>query len=145
MAQTLDDREKILTQHVRNSLAKAEADVNGLSRRNTRMIITGLSSSAAATLVAGVTAASGPVVGTGIPGWRLACSVAAILAFIATVATGVQQQLKYEERLVNGNQCVGRLRALDVALTTGSRSLDDIGSEYEDIARSYPEFVGSRK
>jgi hypothetical protein len=145
MAQNVDNRGQVLAQHVQNSLAKAEADVNGLGKRNMRMIVTGLSSSAAATLVAGVTAAGGPVVGTGIPGWRLACSVAAILAFIATVVTGVQQQLKYEERLVNGNQCVGRLRALDVALTTGSRSMEDIVKEYEDIAKNYPDFIESWK
>jgi hypothetical protein len=142
MEQSDHERQNLLAQRVNGSLAKAEQNVTGLRKTNARLVIAGLSSSALATLVAGLTAAAGPLVGTGIPAWRLACVVAAIFAFIATISTGLHQQYKYEERLVEGNQCLGRLKALDVAIMTGRRSWDEISADYEDITRSYPEYLG---
>lgn len=130
-----------LTQRVKASLQKAEESVAGLRTTNTRLIVAGVVSSAAATLVAGITAANGPVLGDGIPGWRAACIVAALFAFVSTVSTGVSQQLKFNERLTEGTQCVGQLRSLEVAMATGNRDWDETVEEYEEIAKSYPEFI----
>lgn len=130
-----------LAQRVKASLQKAEEIVSGLRTTNTRLIVTGIVSSAASTLVAGITAANGPVVGEGIPGWRAACIVAALFAFVSTVSTGVSQRLKMSDRLEKGTQCVGKLRSLELAITTGSRDRTEIVAEYEEIAKTCPEFI----
>jgi hypothetical protein len=141
MAAELTENQKLLAQHIGQSLAKAEAQVSGLRTKNTRLGVASFSSSAVATLVAGVTALAGPVVGTGIPAWRAACLLAAIFGSVATISAGLIQQLKFEERVQHGTQCIGRLKALNVAVTTGRRSWDEIGADYEDLAQSYPEYV----
>ena len=133
---------KAFTQIVKDTLQKTQERISGLRKTNTWLLLTGIVSSAATTLVAGGTAAAGPVVGEGIAGWRLACIVAAILAFASTVVTALSQQMKIGEQLIEGTQCVGRLRALDVAIATGSQSWAEITKEYGDIVRAYPELNG---
>jgi hypothetical protein len=127
---------------VKDSLQKAQGHASSLRKNNGRLLVAGIVSSAATTLVAGFTAAQGPVVGgDGVAGWRLACIVAAVFGFVSTVCTGLSQQMKFSDRLSQGNQCVGRLRSLDVAITTGSRGWDEIAREYEDIAKTYPDLI----
>lgn len=141
MAAEQSENQKLLVQHIGQSLAKAEAEVANLRSKNNRLGVAGFGSSAVATLVAGVTAVAGPVVGEGVPAWRAACLLAAIFAFIATLSAGLLQQLKFEERVQQGSQCIGRLKALNVAIATGRRSWDEIGADYEDLAQAYPEFI----
>ena len=131
-----------LSKRVMASLRKADKIVSGLRKTNTRIVIASISCSAASTLVAGITAAQGPVVGEGTEGWRLACTVAAVLAFITTVATGLGQQLRISDRLSEANQCIGKLRSLDVAITTNSRDWEEIAKEYQEIAQTFPELIG---
>jgi hypothetical protein len=138
--ESVEDREA-LVQRVKASLQKAEGAVSSLRTTSTRLIVAGVVSSAAATLVAGITAANGPVVGDGIEGWRAACLVAALFAFVSTISTGVNQQLKFNDRLAEGTQCVGQLRSLELAVATGSRNWAETVQEYEEIAKSYPEFI----
>jgi hypothetical protein len=132
-----------LLKMVRNSLRQAERIAAQLRKANTRLVCTSISSSAACTLVAGITAASGPLVREGPDGWRLACIVSAILAFVATVCIGVGQQLRINDRLSTANRCVGRLRSLDVIITTNSRSWEEATKEYAEIEQTFPEFCGS--
>jgi hypothetical protein len=122
-------------------LSKAEAYASRLQTINTRLLVAGLLNSAGATLVAGVTAAGGPIVGEGIPGWRLACIVAAVLGFVSTVTIGLSQQLKISERLANGQECLGKLRRLDLSIATGSRNWDEITEEYQSIVATYPDVI----
>jgi hypothetical protein len=137
------DRETF-AQRVRGSLNKAEEYVSRLEKVNTRILVLGVTSSSAAALVTGVTAASGPIVGEGIPGWRLACIVGAVLAFVSSVFVGLNQQLRIGDRLSEGHQCSGRLRFLDLAIETGSRDWDDITKEYEAIVTAYPKVFMQR-
>ena len=109
---------------------------------NTRLLITGMVCSAGTTLVAGGTAVTGPVVGVEDAGWQLACIVAAIFAFASTLCTALTTQLKFGERLAQGNQCVGRLKALEVAIATTSENWDESIKEYREILRAYAEFTG---
>ena len=74
-------------------------------------------------------------------GWRLACIVAAIFAFAATICTALTTQLKFDERLAQGNQCVGRLKALEVAIATKIENWDEATKEYREILRAYTEFT----
>jgi hypothetical protein len=133
---------KAFAQIVKDSLQQTQVHISGLRKTNTWLLIAGIVSSAATTLVAGGTAAAGPVVGAGPSGWRLACIVAAIFAFTSTVCTTLTQQLKTSEKLMQGVQCVGRLRALDLAIATGSQSWEEITKEYGEIVKVYPELGG---
>jgi hypothetical protein len=132
---------EVLAQRVRGSLKRAEEYVARLEKANTRMLVLGVVSSSAAALVTGVTAAAGPLVGEGIPGWRLACIAGAVLAFASSLFVGLNQQLQIGDRLSEGNECTGRLRFLDLAIDTGSRGWDEITKEYEAIVTAYPKVL----
>jgi hypothetical protein len=135
------DREAFV-QMVKESLRKAQEHTSGLRKTNTRLIITGMVCSAGTTLVAGGTAVTGPVVGVEDAGWRLACIVAAIFAFASTVCTALTTQLKFDERLTQGNQCVGRLKALDLAIFARSENWEQVTKEYGEIVKAYIEIIG---
>jgi hypothetical protein len=142
MARESNQDNKAFAQIVKDSLQQTQVHIASLRKTNTWLLLTGIVSSAATTLVAGGTAVTGPVVGDGVAGWRLACIVAAIFAFTSTVCTAFTQQLRISERLTQGVQCAGRLRALDLAIATGNQSWEDITKEYGEIVKGYPELGG---
>jgi hypothetical protein len=142
MAQEPAQDRQAFAQILKDSLQKAQGQISGLRKTNKWLVIASIVSSAATTLVAGATAAAGPVVGSGTEGWKFSCLVAAVFAFVSTVATALIQQMKTEERLVQGTQCVGRLLALQVAMATSSQNLDRIAGEYSEIVRTFPDFCG---
>lgn len=133
---------KAFAQIVKESLRIAQEQTASLRNTSTRLVVASIASSAITTLVAGGTAVSGPVVGEGDAGWRLACILAAIFAFASTICTGLTQQLKISERLSQGIACVGRLKSLDIAIVTNISDWQEITKEYAEIAKAYPEFVG---
>ena len=131
-----------LQQHIQASLRRAEAYTAGLRKTHTTLVVGGLVSSAATTLVAGGAALGGAAAGLNTGGWQLTCGLAAILGFASTVCVGIVQQLRLGERLPQGQLCVGQLRALDVAMATGSRALGDIAKEYAAIVKDSSEVLG---
>jgi len=135
------EQQDLLVQEIKSSLTKAEKNLSGRKKVNTTLLITGMTSSAAATLVAGITAAGGPVIGTGPEGWRIACIIAAIFGFAATVTNGLGQQLKVNESLIECTHCVNKLRSLNMGITTGKKNWEEIIEEYEELAISYPELI----
>ena len=142
MAQEATQNQEAFAKLVKDSLQKAQKRTSGLRKTNTRLIITGMLCSAGTTLVAGGTAVTGPVVGVEDAGWRLACIVAAIFAFVSTVCTALITQVKFGERLSEGNQCVGRLEALKVAIITGTENWEQVTKEYGEIVKAYTEIIG---
>ena len=133
--------QEAFAKRVRDSLAKAQRRVTMLRNANSRLLVSSILTSAATTLVSGVTAAQGPIVGEGTAGWRLACVVAAGFGFATAVLAGVHQRLNVSERIAEATQCAGRLLSLDVALTTGVRDWDELTEEYHEIVRRFPELV----
>lgn len=132
---------KNLLKSIEASLRKAEGMVSGFRKTNNRIMITAIISSGASTLVAGLTAAFGQAADIGTDGWRTACIIAAVFGFVSTVSTGINQQLKISDRLSEGKQCVGKLRYLNVAITTGGSNWEEISKEYEDTVKTFPEFI----
>ena len=137
----LNSRKEQLVQRIRDSLLRAENYSLRLRRSYTRLVIGGFISSTVTVLVAGGTAVEGPVVGSGVEGWRLACIVAALLSLISTICVGLVQQLKLGERVPQGQLCIGQLRALDIALMIEGRDLDEIAKEYEGVVKAFPEVI----
>ena len=136
-----NSQQDLLVHEIKTSLTIAEKALSGRKKVNTSLLITGMTSSAAATLVAGITAAGGPVIGSGPEGWRLACIIAAVFGFAATVSNGLGQQLKVNEHLIECTRCVNKLRSLNLGITTGSKSREEISKEYEEIVNIFPEFI----
>jgi len=136
----IKDRKK-MTESVKASVQKAKDIVSGYQKTNNRLLTITIASSAVTTLVAGVTAATGQAAEIGTEGWMTACIIAAIFGFVSTVSTGLSQQLKMSDRLAEGRQGVGKLRYLEVVITTGSKSWEEITKEYEEIAKAYPELI----
>ena len=124
---------------VKDGLRKAEQHTTGLRGRSQVLLLSSIVSSGATTLVAGGAALAGPALGFSASGWQATCFVAAILAFVSTVTTTLNQQLKLDDRLSQSYQCLSRLRLLDVHLTVGGHSWEDVNKEYGDIAKTYPE------
>lgn len=124
---------------VKDGVTKVEQQTVSLRSRNQLLLLATVVSSAATTLVAGGTALVGPTLGIGDNGWRLACILAAVLAFVSTLTTALNQQLKLGDRLSQSYQCLSRLRLLDVNLAVGAHDWESINKEYGDIARTYPE------
>lgn len=125
---------------ITESLRRAETNMANLKRLNTGLVVTGLITSGLTTLFTGATAMRGPLIGgDSVAGWQLACILAAGLGFLTTVCLGLNQQLQVPDQLARANECVGRLKALDVAIIAGSRSEKDIVMEFENIVRAYPE------
>ena len=128
-----------LTAMVKSSLKKAETVVKNQKRANSGVLITSFTFSAIATLVAGITSAAGPVIGSGIEGWRAACILAAFLSFASTLITGVSQQLRINDKLEEASLCAAKLRALDIGLAIGSRPWELATREFEEIVTAYPQ------
>jgi len=131
---------------VKASLNTAKNKTAGIRKTDSQLFVANVVSPAAATLLAAVAAAIGgnamfaqAATQSEDGGWRLVCILVAIFSFIGTVSSMFKKQ--FEERLTQGNQCVGRLLNLDLAITTGS-SLEEAAKEYREIVKTFPEFVG---
>ena len=133
-------------QSVKASLNTAKARTSGLRQTDTQLLVANIVSPAAATLLAGFAAAVGgnqmfPQAAAQMEdgGWKLACALVAIFGFIATVSSMFKKQ--FDDRLAQGNQCVGELLKLDLELTTGVRDWEAAAKEYGEIVKRYPEIV----
>ena len=131
---------------VKASLNTAKIKTARIRKTDSQLFVANVVSPAAATLLAGLTAAVGgntlfvqAASQSNDGGWRLACILVAIFGFIATVSGMFKKQ--FDDRLVQGNQCVGRLLSLDLAITTGSSGWEEAAKEYGEIVKAFPEFV----
>ena len=141
MSTELGQNRELITRSIKSSLLQAQKFVNGRQKTNSRLMVASMAFSGASTLVAGITSAGGPIIGSGIEGWRLACIVAAVFGFSSTISTGVIQQLESRDRLSEGKECLIKLRALDLGITTGRKNWEEIIKEYEELAINYPELI----
>jgi hypothetical protein len=128
-----------LTQRISASLLSADQYTKRNQRLNSTLVFITIVSSALTAFLTGLTAATGPVPMPGILDWRGACSMGAVLSVITAISSGVNQQLNIGKRLMDGSQCVGRLRALELVASTKTREVDEITNEYAEILRTYAE------
>ncbi len=133
-------------QIVKASLRTARSHAARRRRADRLLFATGLVSPAVATLIAALVAVAGAsqlfpnVLQIDDGSWKFACVLVALLGFVATVCSALQKQS--EDRLAQGNECLGRLMALDMALMTGHLSWEETAREYGEIMKAYPEIVG---
>jgi hypothetical protein len=131
---------------VKASLSNAKNKTASIRKTDSQLFVANVVSPAAATLVAALAATVGGNVmfpqaaaQSEDGGWKLACILVAVFGFVATVSSMFKKQ--FDDRLVLGNQCLGRLLSLDLALTTGSSDWDEAAKEYGEIIKTFPEFV----
>jgi hypothetical protein len=131
---------------VKASLSNAKNKTASIRKTDSQLFVANVVSPAAATLVAALAATVGGNVmfpqaaaQSEDGGWKLACILVAVFGFVATVSSMFKKQ--FDDRLVLGNQCLGRLLSLDLAITTGSSDLEEAAKEYGEIIKTFPEFV----
>jgi hypothetical protein len=140
MSQPSPQERQAFVQRVQSNLGRVSVRVSSLRRASSGLQLTSILTSGAGTFVTGFTAASGPAIGAGIEGWRLACMVGAVLGFFATVSTALFQQLKTGDRLAQAQLCAARLRLLEIeAARQGDWSA--VTKEYAEIVKSYPDLL----
>ncbi len=129
---------------IQESLSKAQKHVTNLRKTNSRFIYISLIASVFATLIAGLTAFSGPIVGQGPPAWKWTCGIVAVFTATATVFTGLHKQLTVSERLAKATECVGKLKSALVSLENSGMTdaeKNEILKEYKKIIEVYSEFI----
>jgi hypothetical protein len=142
MAENRAQDRSAFTQSVKTSLATARKKVARIRRTDTQLFVANVVSPAAATLIAALAAAvggnemfRGAAAQAEDGGWILV----AVFGFIATVSGVFKKQ--FEDRLVLGNQCVGRLLALDLAISSGHTAWEEATREYGEVLKTFPEFI----
>ena len=137
----------VFTQSVKSSLTAVREKVARIRRTDTQLFVANVVSPAAATLIASLAALlGGNAMFRGAAaqmedgGWILACGLAAIFGFIATVSSVFKKQL--DDKLALGNQCLGRLLALDLGIASGTTEWEQATNEYGEILKTFPEFIG---
>lgn len=144
---SLDPR-AILLEKIQDGIRKADAQTSDMKKKNSRYITTGIVAGTLSTVIAGLAAAFGPVIGQqftgqGPPGpaWKLTCGIIAVCTGIATVFSGLQKQLSIAERLAKATACAGKLHSLEFAITVNNRDTQDVAKEYESAIASYPDIL----
>ncbi len=135
-----EKRDFILTK-VNNNKFKLEATVKELKKLNSRYTYISIFASALATLISGLTAALGPLVGQGGPAWKLTCGSVAVLTAFAGIFTGIHQRFAIPEKLSKAYTCLGRLNSFEIALTITQRDPIMVAKEYEEFAAGYQDFL----
>jgi hypothetical protein len=107
---------------VRDSLRRAEFYYVRTRRWDTRLLIMSIICGALATVLAGGTVIGGKPALDAIGGWRILCSIVAMLTASGTVAGALHKSFQITTRLSNAEKCVARLRALDVAIAASDLS-----------------------
>ena len=134
--------EDVLLERIRADLRRIEARSRELDRLDFRLVASSLAATALATVLAGLTAAAGPLAGEGPPAWRLTCGAIAVITALSGALTGAHQRFRVPERRAQALTCLGRLRALELALGISRRDPTDVAREYQEVLAQHPELHG---
>lgn len=120
---------------IQASLATASAHRRRLTQLHVRCTIAGMLLGALATFLAGLSSATNrPLVSDD---WRVTCTIAAVLALLATVVAGVQSVLARPDQLSQASECVGKLRAMMADATSPLPNWDEVRKKYQQLLIDY--------
>jgi hypothetical protein len=139
MQPATEEIRSFLQDRIRENLQRVERKTSRLRRVNVQVQSVTLVLSTLATLLAGLTAANGPLVGEGPPAWRWTCGAIAVITAAGGLVAGFHQRFQLPEKLANTISCAGRLRSLDLGLRLARLSPAEASHEYEQLIASYPE------
>ncbi|MGB3292528.1 MAG: hypothetical protein WBB01_05955 [Phormidesmis sp.] len=129
-----------IVQNIAKSLEHSINVVNRVDRLNTALFFTSILSAATTTMITTLAATQGPIIGTGAPGWKLSCSIAAAFGLLATLAEGFK--VRTNDQMTRSRLCIERLKLLDMSIRYSQRPVAEIDREFDEIARIYPEALG---
>ena len=72
-----------------------------------------------------------------VGGWRLGCSLVAVLTALATVAAGVHKHSRTSEHLGTALSCVAELSGLQFSLAVLGSSGKDVAQQYKAVLEKY--------
>jgi len=127
-----------MTRKIQDSLSKVSAYTKQQSKMNSTLTLVTTIGSAVTAFITALTAIEGPTVIPGLLDWQNACGIGAVLSLITTISSGVGQQLNVSQKLIDGSQCTGRLRALEFSAIAKTKSAEELAAEYADILRTFP-------
>jgi hypothetical protein len=127
-----------ITLKIQESLARVASFTKRQERLNSTLTLVTTIGSAVTAFITALTALKGPVVIPGLLDWQGACGIGAVLSFVTTISSGVGQQLNVSQKLIDGSQCTGRLRALEFAAVSKTKSAAELAAEFADILRTFP-------
>ncbi|HQY19687.1 MAG TPA: hypothetical protein PK294_03235 [Ignavibacteria bacterium] len=130
-----------MTNEIRESLLKSEKNYIKLKKTNSRFIMISLIASVLATLLAGLTAFTGPVAGQGAVAWKWTCGIVAVFTATATIFTGMHKQLSVSDHLTKSLECTGKLRSLSFTIQQEGYNKEEAVKEYKRILELYSEYL----
>jgi hypothetical protein len=138
MEPAAEHRDAVTTRWIQDAVRRTESRVRRLRATNRTAIILGLIASVVATVCAAIVAKKGEL---GPLAWSQACWFIAGFTAITTLTSGLQTGLDLPANLAKTSSCLGRLRALELAASVGTRPAGEISKECEAIAREYPDVL----
>lgn len=107
MGPAAEDVRTFLAARIPEQLRRVEQKAVRLRRVHLRVQSANLVLTALATLLAGLTAAAGPLAGQGPPAWRWSCAMIAVVTATAGVLAGFHQRLQLPDQLARRSRAPG--------------------------------------
>lgn len=122
---------------VRGALQKAEGHCRRYRPWDGRLLVISIVCGALATLLAGGAVAGGNDAMKALGGWKVVCSIVAVLTALGTSAGATHKSLQITLKVANAERCVARLRSLEVGLVSGVVTPDEALATYQKISEEH--------
>ena len=122
---------------VRDALRRAELYCARTRRWDTLLLIISILCGAVATVLAGGTVIAGQPALEAVGGWRILCSIVALLTASGTVAGALHKSFQITTRLSSAERCVARLRALDAAIAASDLPINNGLESFQHISEEH--------
>jgi hypothetical protein len=122
---------------VRDALRRAERYCAKTRRWDTLLLIVSIICGALATVLAGGTVIGGGRALEAVGGWRILCSIVALLTGSGTVAAALHKSFQITTRLSSAEKCVARLRALNAAISASDLPTENALETFQRISEEH--------
>jgi hypothetical protein len=126
-----------LLRTVRDALRRAELYCARTRHWDTRLLIISIICGAIATVLAGGTVIGGSRTLEAVGGWRILCSIVALLTASGTVAGALHKSFQITTRLSSAEKCVARLIALDAAIAASDLPINNALETFQRISEEH--------
>jgi hypothetical protein len=122
---------------VRDALQRAEAYYRRIRPWDSRLLIISIICGALATVLAGGAVAGGKPALDALGGWKILCSVVAVLTASGTVASSLHNSLQITARVASAQKCIAQLRALDAAIVGTDLPAEDALKTFQSVSEEH--------
>jgi hypothetical protein len=119
---------------VRDALKRAEVYCRQYRPWDGRLLIISIVCGAVATLLAGGAVAGGDQAMKALGGWKILCSIVALVTATGTAAGAAHKSLQITLKVLNAERCVARLRSLEAGLVAGNVTPEEALALYQKIS-----------